>query len=681
MTTRGRLWFRYGSAVVAVALVFVLRLTLHQYFEDRTFTIIYVPVVVFAAFAGGRGPAILATILCLGISVYFLSPGLFTNPANLVDILFFAVLGPILGFIGNRLLRESEESRYRQAQLQSILDTVPEAMIVIDDHGIMRSFSTTAERLFGWSAVEVVGKNVSMLMPTPYRQEHDIYLRRYQDTGERRIIGIGRIVVGERKDGSTFPMELAVGEARVGGDRFFTGFIRDLTERRTQERRMQELQSELGHVSRLTAMGEMASSLAHELNQPLSAITSYLRGAATLLKAEEPDKARIGEALDRSAVQALRAGDIIKRLREFVAKGETEHTLENPAILLEEAAALALVGAREQGVRVSLRCDRDLPDIVVDKIQIQQVALNLIRNAVESMETTDRRELTVAVTRQQEFRAFLGGRHRHRHRAADRRALVSTLRNQQGERHGRRSFHLPNHHRSAWRPHLGRLQQWRWHHFRVYVTFRRTGGGAMKDRTVIHVIDDDAAMRDSLAFLLDVNGFKPQVYDSAGAFLAESRADASGCVVSDIRMPGMNGIELVRKLRGQGSAYPVILITGHGDVALAVEAMKAGAADFIEKPFDDAVLLGAIRSALDTPPATQGSEDAAKKEAEAHLAELSPRERDVLQGLVAGKINKVIAHDLSISPRTVEVYRANLMAKTGARSMSELMRIALAAGL
>jgi two-component system response regulator FixJ len=202
----------------------------------------------------------------------------------------------------------------------------------------------------------------------------------------------------------------------------------------------------------------------------------------------------------------------------------------------------------------------------------------------------------------------------------------------------------------------------------------------MSDKTVIHVVDDDAAMRDSIAFLLDVNGFKPLVYDSAAAFLAESLIDASSCVVSDIRMPGMNGIELVRELKSKGSTSPVILITGHGDVALAVEAMKAGAADFIEKPFDDAVLLGAIRSALDARPAIQG-DGSAKTEAEARLAELSPRERDVLRGLVAGKINKVIAHDLSISPRTVEVYRANLMAKTGARSMSELMRIALAAGL
>ena len=201
----------------------------------------------------------------------------------------------------------------------------------------------------------------------------------------------------------------------------------------------------------------------------------------------------------------------------------------------------------------------------------------------------------------------------------------------------------------------------------------------MSDKTVIHVIDDDAAMRDSLAFLLDVNGFKPQVYESADVFLKATSGSAVNCVVSDIRMSGMTGVELVRRLKGGGSSCPVILITGHGDVALAVEAMKAGAVDFIEKPFDDEVLLGAIRSALNVRPADADS--TARKEAEARLSELSPRERDVLQGLVAGKINKVIAHDLSISPRTVEVYRANLMAKTGARSMSELMRLALAAGL
>ncbi|MBR0697859.1 response regulator FixJ [Bradyrhizobium lablabi] len=202
----------------------------------------------------------------------------------------------------------------------------------------------------------------------------------------------------------------------------------------------------------------------------------------------------------------------------------------------------------------------------------------------------------------------------------------------------------------------------------------------MTVRRMILVIDDDPAMRDSLAFLLDVNGFAVATYETATEFLNHVASCPVDCIVSDIRMPGMSGLELVRKLKADGVACPIILITGHGDVALAVEAMKAGAVDFIEKPFDDDVLLRAIRGALEPQPATP-AHDAARLQAEARLADLSPRERDVLRGLIAGKINKVIAHDLGISPRTVEVYRANLMAKTGVHSMSELMRIAIAAGL
>ncbi len=153
-------------------------------------------------------------------------------------------------------------------------------MIIIDPQGIMESFSATAERQFGYRADEVIGQNVSMLMPSPYREQHDTYLKRYLTTGERRIIGIGRLVVGQRKDGSTFPMELSVGEVRSGQRRAFTGFVRDLSEREASQKRLQDLQGELIHMSRFTALGEMASTLAHELNQPLSAVANYLKGGA-----------------------------------------------------------------------------------------------------------------------------------------------------------------------------------------------------------------------------------------------------------------------------------------------------------------------------------------------------------------------------------------------------------------
>ncbi|WP_342726664.1 response regulator FixJ [Bradyrhizobium sp. B097] len=202
----------------------------------------------------------------------------------------------------------------------------------------------------------------------------------------------------------------------------------------------------------------------------------------------------------------------------------------------------------------------------------------------------------------------------------------------------------------------------------------------MTTRRTILVIDDDPAMRDSLAFLLDVNGFAVTTYETATEFLDHFANGTVDCIVSDIRMPGMSGLELVRKLKADAAVCPVILMTGHGDVALAVEAMKAGAVDFIEKPFEDEALLRAIGEALRAQSAAP-ADGTVKRDAEARLLDLSPRERDVLRGLVAGKINKVIAHDLGISPRTVEVYRANVMAKTNVRSMSELMRIAIAAGL
>jgi two-component system, LuxR family, sensor kinase FixL len=242
----------------------------------------------------------------------------------------------------------------------------------------------------------VIGQNIKMLMPSPYRESHDGYLTRYLTTGERRIIGIGRVVVGERRDGSTFPMELAVGEMRSNNQRFFTGFIRDLTERQKTETRLQELQTELVHISRLTAMGEMASALAHELNQPLSAIANYMKGSRRLFENRtDRDSLLIRDAMDKAAEQSLRAGQIIRRLRDFVARGETERRIESISKLIEEANALALVGAKEHGVRVRLQIDAAHDLVLVDKVQIQQVLLNLIRNAMEAMEQSARRELLI----------------------------------------------------------------------------------------------------------------------------------------------------------------------------------------------------------------------------------------------------------------------------------------------
>jgi two-component system sensor kinase FixL len=386
-------------ALVMIAIGWAMRAWLEPVLGHRANFLFFVPAVVAAAALGGLWPGAFATVLGAAAG-WRLGSG---REGDLIEAaVFLATCAAVVtgGEWFQRVRARTEAANRdlaaREAHLQSILDTVPDAMIVIDERGIVRSFSPAAERLFGWSTAEITGRNVRLLMPSPHREAHDSYLDRYYQTGERRIVGIGRIVVGERKDGSTFPMELAVGEMRTGDGRFFTGFVRDLTERQQTEARLQELQGELVHVSRLTALGEMASALAHELNQPLTAIANYLKGSGRLLASDTAPRELLREAVDKASEQALRAGEIIRRLRDFVARGETERRVESVSKLIEEAAALALVGVREQGVHVRLRLSPEADLVLADRVQVQQVTLNLIRNAVDAMADAPRRELTIS---------------------------------------------------------------------------------------------------------------------------------------------------------------------------------------------------------------------------------------------------------------------------------------------
>jgi two-component system, LuxR family, sensor kinase FixL len=283
-------------------------------------------------------------------------------------------------------------------RLHSMIEAVPDAIITIDEHGLITFFSAAAERMFQYKPEEVIGRNVKVLMPTPYSTEHDEYLARYLRTGEKRIIGVGRVVVGKRKDGSTFPIELAVGEALTKGKHVFTGLIRDISDRQETERRLHEVQADLIHVSRLSAMGELASALAHELNQPLTAISNYLLAARQLVQ-RGPDQAeRATEIIGKSIDQAVRAGQIIRQLRNFIQKREAERAPADIDKVVDEASALAFIGLKEKGVRVSIERQRGLPPVPIDRIQIQQVLINLIRNAVDAMDGMHRRELTIKVT-------------------------------------------------------------------------------------------------------------------------------------------------------------------------------------------------------------------------------------------------------------------------------------------
>jgi two-component system sensor kinase FixL len=402
---------QHGVALLAVAIACLARTLLIPVAGAEAPYLLFLPAVLVAAAFGGLGPGLLATALAtvLGLLVST-SAGVSLSMAEIFNAIIFALIGAGIAWGGEQLLRSriqastsTADALAREAHLQSILDTVPDAMIVIDERGMIQSFSSAAERLFGYGPADVLGTNIKRLMPSPYRESHDGYIDRYLKTGERRIIGIGRVVVGERKDGSTFPMELAVGEMRSSNQRFFTGFIRDLTERQQTEARLQELQSELVHISRLTAMGEMASTLAHELNQPLSAIANYMKGSRRLLDDNSDERsAMLRDAMDKAGDQAIRAGQIIRRLRDFVARGESERRVESVKKLIEEASALALVGAKDQGVRVRFQLDPAIDLVLADKVQVQQVLLNLMRNAIDAMQDCKTRDLVISTTAAEE---------------------------------------------------------------------------------------------------------------------------------------------------------------------------------------------------------------------------------------------------------------------------------------
>jgi two-component system sensor kinase FixL len=385
----------YLVAAGAVAATFVVRLSLGETFTAASSFLLFIPAVLVSAALGGLICGLFATVFAS------LAVGMVTrdDPQNLVGALsgvLFLLVGIGMAIGGGWFHAARRRAAATNAHLQSILDTVPDAVVVIDRSGVMSSFSPAAERLFGWTAEEAIGQNVSLLMPSPHRQGHDGYLNRYAMTGERRIIGVGRVVVGERKDGSTFPMELAVGETK-GPRPSYTGFIRDLTDRQRTETRLQELQNELVHVSRLTAMGEMASTLAHELNQPLSAIANLLTGSRRLIdRGRTDDQAKVRDAIDKAAAQALRAGDVIHRMRDFVRRGASQREPASLSKLVEEASALALIGEKERQVDVRLSLDPAADSVFADRVQIQQVLLNLIRNGIDAMEDQPRRELVIS---------------------------------------------------------------------------------------------------------------------------------------------------------------------------------------------------------------------------------------------------------------------------------------------
>ena len=290
--------------------------------------------------------------------------------------------------------RETDDS----VQLEPVFDAMLESMIVIDESGVIERVNKATQGMFGYEEKELVGRNIKMLMPGSEQVRHDNYLHRYQKTGKRRIIGIGREVQALRKDGSHFPANIAVGEISTSGEIRYVGLVRDLTDQRESEEQALRRREEMVNVSRLSIMGEMAAAMAHELNQPLTAIANYAAASIRLLDKGPTHTDDVKEALQEIYDQAHRAGEVIRRTRNFtksaeVARGET--TLSEVA---RPIRSLAELDTKANNIRLSWHIPVDLPGINVDSVQIQQVILNLIRNAVDAMRETDPEQRSISVS-------------------------------------------------------------------------------------------------------------------------------------------------------------------------------------------------------------------------------------------------------------------------------------------
>jgi two-component system sensor kinase FixL len=389
-------------AVLSAVAMLAIQLLFAPIFSHSIYLLCLPALLICVTLAGF--PSAMSVTLILAIGGFVADAGAaLPLPERFARAALFLMLGSAVALIGGALRRtvlgwQADRDRLaeREAIFRASLDAVAEATVVIDEEGCVTGFSHAAELLFGWTSQEIDGQDAKVLMPRAYAEAHYRHVRRYVETGERRAIGSTRQVMGLRKDGGEFPMELRIGEVRIGRRRYFTGVVRDLSTIRDAERRSDELHAHLTQVWSLNSMGEMASVLAHELNQPLSAVANYLRAARTLIANLEVDDDDLIDAVSRAGDQAVRAGEIIRTMRDLATRGGTEQKPESLSAILGELEFIVGLMVRDAGARVFYDLYRGPDTVLADRIQIQQLVVNLVRNAIDAVAKFPNREIKIS---------------------------------------------------------------------------------------------------------------------------------------------------------------------------------------------------------------------------------------------------------------------------------------------
>ncbi len=577
------------------------------------------------------------------------------------------------------------------ALLSEMIDIAADAIISIDQNQHIVRFNQGAQHIFGYSRQEVIGRPLDMLLPSQFRAAHKAYVQNFErsDSDSRSMDRRGEIA-GRRKDGTTFPARATISSVTHNGTTTMTVFLRDISEIKQAEERTRQSLEEVSHVNRVNMLGELSASLAHELNQPLTAI---LANAQTMQHQMTPSAAISEETIESISdviEDAKRAAEMIRRLRSLSERRKYHIEFVDINKLIVETETLLRSQLIMSHLHVEMELDPALPMVSCDPSQLQQVFLNLLTNAIDATakrDPPDRRLLirtghlksnAVEISIKDSGTGFKDEPYRN---------LLKPFFTTKEKGMG---MGLPVS-KSILQKVGGRL--WATNNRGPGVTFYITLPIPEKPVAIpaarqtpelepdvlyegmVFIVDDDVSIRKSLGRLIHSAGYEVESYASAEEFQQREEYIGVGCVLLDLHMPGASGLDLQNNIKNRRCNLPMIFITGGGDTASGVRAMKEGASDFLSKPIDEERLLHAVTRAIKNSRVTWEQ----KKQhlvAQEKLGKLTPREIEIMDLVVKGLRNKQIAGTLGISEKTVKVHRGHVMQKVGARTVADLVHVA-----